>query len=92
MYNKRRKGNMQSHSTSVPAVYSGFVLNMMAYNNGMHMNQRTTKRTIWHVRPAKTQISLGVRLVFAVRMKKAWVLIYQLSAKRRLIRQGECPG
>ena len=30
--------------------------------------------------------------VFAVRMKKAWVLSYQLSAQRRLIRLGGCPG
>ena len=30
--------------------------------------------------------------VFAVRMKKAWVLSYPLSAQRRLIRLGRCPG
>ena len=39
------------------------------------------------VRLAKTQISLGIRpvwSVFAVRMKKAWVLSYPLSAQRRL--------
>ena len=30
--------------------------------------------------------------VFAVRMKKAWVLSYPLSTKRRLIRLGGCPG
>ena len=39
------------------------------------------------VRPAKTQVSLGIRpvwSVFAVRMKKAWVLSYLLSAQRRL--------
>ena len=39
------------------------------------------------VRPAKTQISLDIRpvwSVFAVRMKKAWVLSYPLSAQRRL--------
>ena len=39
------------------------------------------------VRPAKTQISLGIRPVwsdFAVRIKKAWVLNYPLSAQRRL--------
>ena len=41
------------------------------------------------VRPAKTYISLGIRpvwSVFAVRMKKAWVLTcsYPLSAQRRL--------
>ena len=41
------------------------------------------------VRPAKTQISLGIRMpslirVFAVRMKKSWVISYTLSAQRRL--------
>ena len=30
--------------------------------------------------------------VFAVRMKKSWVLSYPLSAQRRLIRLGGCPG
>ena len=30
--------------------------------------------------------------VFAVRMKKAWVLSYPLSAQRKLIRLGGCPG
>ena len=30
--------------------------------------------------------------VFAVRMKKAWVLIYPLSAQQRLIKLGGCPG
>ena len=46
-----------------------------------------TKLTKWHVLPAKTQISLGIYpvcSVFAVRMKKAWVLSYPLSAQRRL--------
>ena len=41
------------------------------------------------VRPAKTQIILGIRpvcliRVFAVRLKKPWALSYPLSAKRRL--------
>ena len=42
------------------------------------------------VRPAKTQISLGIRPVWsesslsAVSMKKAWVFSYPLSAQRRL--------
>ena len=51
------------------------------------MSRLTTKPTKWHVRPAKTQISLGIHpvwSVFAVRMKKAWVLSYPLSAQRRL--------
>ena len=30
--------------------------------------------------------------VFAVRMKKGWVLSYPISAERRLIRLGGCPG
>ena len=41
------------------------------------------------------QISLGIRpvwSVFAVRMKKAWVLIYPLSTLQRLIRLGGCLG
>ena len=54
-----------------------------------------TKPTKWHVRQAKTQISLGIRpvwSVFAVRMKKHRVLSYPLSAQRRLIRLGGCQG
>ena len=45
------------------------------------------KPTKWHVRPAKTQISLGscpVWSVFAVCMKKALVLSYPLTAQQRL--------
>ena len=54
-----------------------------------------TKPKKWHVRPAKTQISLHihpVESVFAVCMKKAWVLSYPLGAQQRLIRLGGCPG
>ena len=43
---------------------------------------RYDKTNEMSVRPAKTQTSL-IR-VFAVRMKKAWVLSYPLSAQRRL--------
>ena len=47
------------------------------------------KPTKWHVRPAKTQISIRpVWSVFAVGLKKAWVLSYPLSAQRRLISLG----
>ena len=51
------------------------------------MSRLMTKPTKWHVPPAKTQISLGicpVWSVFAVRMKKAWVLSYPLRTQRRL--------
>ena len=52
-----------------------------------------TKPAKWHVCPEKTQISMGicpVWSVFAVCMKKAWVLSYPLSAQPRLIRLGRC--
>ena len=49
-------------------------------------HDKTNKMT---VRLAKTQISLGI---FDVRMKKAWVLSYPLSAQRRLIRLGRYPA
>ena len=48
---------------------------------------RHDKTNKMSVRPAKTQISLGIRpvwSVFAVRMKKPWALSYPLSAQRRL--------
>ena len=46
-------------------------------------HDKTNKMTVC---PAKTWISLGIR------MKKAWVLSYQLSKQRRLIRLGIHPG
>ena len=52
-----------------------------------HLSRLMTKPTQWHVYPANTQISLGIRpiwSVFSVRMKKAWVLSYPPSAQRRL--------
>ena len=53
------------------------------------------KPTKWPVHPAKTRISLGIRpvsSVFAVCMRKPRVLSYPLSAQRRLISLGGCPG
>ena len=46
-----------------------------------------TKPTKWHVRPVKTQISLGILpvwSVFAFRIKKAWIFSYPLSTQRSL--------
>ena len=51
------------------------------------MSRLMSKQTMWPVRPAKTQISLGIRpvwSVFAVRLKKAWVLRNPLRAQIRL--------
>ena len=53
---------------------------------GFKMSCLMTKPANWHVRPAKTQVSLGffpVWSVFVVRMKKAWVLSYPLSTQWR---------
>ena len=52
----------------------------------IYLSRVMTKPTKWHVRPAKTQISMGicpVWSVFPVHMKKAWVVSYPLSAQRR---------
>ena len=59
--------------------------------NIINLSRLMTKPTKWHVSPAKTQISLGIR-VFAVRMKKTWVHSYPLSTQRRLIKLSGCPG
>ena len=50
--------------------------------NGMCAQRRL--RSAW--------ASASLIRVFAVRLKKAWVLSYPLSALRRLIRLGGCPG
>ena len=53
----------------------------------IQMSQSTKQPTKWPVRPAKTQISLGIHPVWSVipvHMKKPWGLGYPLSAYRRL--------
>ena len=65
----------------IPAYKSGNPLEFFK------MSCLITKPMKWHVRPAKTQISLGIRpvwSVFAVRIKKHWVLSYPSSAQQRL--------
>ena len=58
-----------------------------------HLSRRMTKPTKWHVRLAKTRISLGIRSwIFTVHMKKHWALNYLLSTQQRLIRLGGCSG
>ena len=49
------------------------------------MSCNMTKPTKWYVHPP------SLIRVFAVRMKKAWGLSYQLSAQQRLIRLSGCP-
>ena len=55
--------------------------------SSLNLSRLVTKPTKWHVYPAKTHISLGIRpvwSVFAVRLKKAWTLSHPLSAQWRL--------
>ena len=57
------------------------------WNIWPHMSRDMTKPTNWHVCPAKTQISLGIRpvwSVFPVRMRKPWVLSYPVSPQWRI--------
>ena len=60
---------------------------VMKVLNAVLCEPRHDKTSKMSVRPAKTLIR-----VFAVRMKIAWVLSYPLSAQRRLIWLGGCPG
>ena len=64
---------------------------------GFSMSRLMTKPTKWHVRTAKTQISLGIRPVWSESSLSAWrnsgFSATLLSALRMtLIRQGGCPG
>ena len=61
----------------------------------VHLSRDMTKQTN-ECAPSEDQDQPGhlpsLHRVFAVRMKKAWVLSYPLSAQRRLIRLGGCQG
>ena len=78
--------------------YVGFVI---VWLHRSISGRSMTKPTKWPERPAKTQISLDISTVwsvFAVRMKKPWILSYRLRAQRRRwsdwadVRLGGCPG
>ena len=45
-----------------------------------HMSRLVTKQTKWHVRPAKTQISLGIRPVWSESSMAAWRKIGSLAS------------
>ena len=80
----------QNRSFLSPKFLFSFLLNpavnmMRTWKYGIHLSCLMTKPTKGHVRAAKTQISLGIRPVFAVRTKKAWVLLsYPMSAQWRI--------
>ena len=45
----------------------------------MKLSRLMTKPTKWHVRPAKTQISLGIRLVWSESSLSAWRRLWSLA-------------
>ena len=80
---KPRNTNFPTHWVSLSVCYRAMTLVWINYLTEPR-HDKTNKVT---VRPAKAQISLGIRpvwSVFAVRMKTPWVLSYPLSAQRRL--------
>ena len=102
-HNKTCRMTRSCGSLQLPAFWSVFAglssgikgFTVSSWGQQRHKSRNMSKPTKWHVPPAKTQISLGIRpvwSVFAVRMKKAWVLSYPLSTQQRLIRLGGCPG
>ena len=69
------------------------ILLVLSYSRSI-IEPQHDKTNKMSVRPGKTQISLGIRpdwSVFAVRMKKAWVLSYPLSAVPRLWSDWQMP-
>ena len=61
-----------------------------------HMSRFMTKPTKWHVRPAKTQISLGIHPLWSESSPSAWIKLGSLATHwvqgKTLIRLGGCPG
>ena len=51
---------------------SGSSCNLMLTKTPYHMNSLMTKPLKWHVRPAKTQISLGIRPVWSESSLSTW--------------------
>ena len=64
--------------------------------DGFCLSQRMTKPTKLHVRPAKTQISLGIRPVWSECSLSAWRKLESLATHwaqvKTLIRLGGCQG
>ena len=60
------------------------------WNILQYLSRSMTKQTKWHVRPVKTQITLGIRPVWSESSLSAWrslrslATLYPLSAQRRL--------
>ena len=71
-------------------------LNRRVFVMGTFMSRNVRKRTFWHVRPTKTQISLRIRAVWLESSLSAWRNIVSLAIRNApvkiLIRLCECAG
>ena len=71
--------------------WSGIILKLSSY-----LSRSMTKPTKWHVRLAKTPISLGIRPVWSESSLSAWrnlgLLATHWRSAKTLIRLGGCPG
>ena len=71
---------------------ASFVGDPLSERNFSLMSHLMTKPTKWHVRPAKTQISLGIRPVWSESSLSAWRKLPIKRTAKTLIRLGGCPG
>ena len=63
---------------------------VMVHHHGNHLSRNTTKPTKWHVHPAKTQISLGIRPVWSE--SSLCTQSFFMRTAKTLIKLGRCPG
>ena len=74
-----RDGNFYPHRTLCLILFLAYLLisnaSFIIIHNDVevgHLSRLTTKPAKWHVRPAKTQISLGIRPVWSESLLSAW--------------------
>ena len=60
-------------------LWRGFVARLVS---NLHLSRIMTKPTKWHVRPAKTQISLGIRPVWSESSLSAWRNLGSLATQK----------
>ena len=87
----------RTHNAWRASVIAWKLLSISCYTDRIaKMSRLMTKPTKWHMRPAKTQISLGIRLVWSESSLCAqWVAKAQdffMRTAKPLIRLGGCPG
>ena len=78
---------VSNHNPYICKFRNLFAVGVEVCNKRWYLSCHMTKPTKWRVRPAMTQIRLGIGpvwTVFSVHKKKHWALNYLLSAQLRL--------